>query len=85
MCLAILIYHTIVTYRILILIVIAPHHSSSEVMQRCWLEDCEERPSFTDLSSIMDAMLSSVSDYAELNMKLPHNSQDPIGDQWLYL
>ncbi len=51
-------------------------------MQRCWLEDSEERPSFTDLSSIMDAMLSSVSDYAELNMKLPHNSQDPIiGDQ----
>ncbi|XP_064389990.1 uncharacterized protein LOC135337903 isoform X2 [Halichondria panicea] len=50
----------------------------SAVMQRCWLEDYEERPSFTDLSSIMDAMLSSVSDYAELNMELPHNSQDPI-------
>ncbi len=50
-------------------------------MQRCWLEDSEERPSFTDLSSIMDAMLSSVSDYAELNMKLPHNSQESIGDQ----
>ncbi len=39
------------------------------------IEDSEERPSFTDLSSIMDTMLSSASDYAELNMKLPHNSQ----------
>ncbi len=53
-------------------------HSSSAVMQRCWLEDSEERPSFADLSSIMDAMLSSVSGYAELNMKLPHNS-DTVG------
>ncbi|XP_064389992.1 hepatocyte growth factor receptor-like isoform X4 [Halichondria panicea] len=50
----------------------------SAVMQRCWLEDSEERPSFTDLSSKMDAMLSSVSDTTELNMELRHNSQDPI-------
>ncbi|XP_064388305.1 deleted in malignant brain tumors 1 protein-like isoform X2 [Halichondria panicea] len=50
----------------------------SAVMQRCWLEDSEERPSFADLSSIMDAMLSSVSGYTELNMKLPHNS-DTVG------
>ncbi len=79
------IYNNSTPYKAMCLVkIFVPHHSSSAVMQRCWLADSEERPSFTDLSSIMDAMLSSVSDYAELNMKLPHNSQDPIiGDQWL--
>lgn len=51
---------------------------SSVVMQRCWSGDSEERPSFAELSVIIETILSSVADYTELSMTLPRN-QDLTG------
>ena len=39
-------------------------------MGRCWCEDPEDRPHFSELSSLMDHNLSLVSDYTELEMVL---------------
>ena len=43
---------------------------SSAVMARCWYIAPEERPSFSELCSIMDQFLTMVSDYTELKMVL---------------
>ncbi len=51
---------------------------SLAVMQKCWSEDAEERPSFAELSSIMESLLTSVADYTALGMALTH-THDPIG------
>ena len=53
---------------------------SSVVMRKCWRIDPDERPVFTELSSIVERLLSSISDYIELNMVLPDTVQDdPLG------
>ncbi len=41
---------------------------SYEVMRKCWREDPEERPIFSQLSSIVDKLLTSISGYTELSM-----------------
>ena len=43
---------------------------SFAVMARCWCEDPEERPDFSELCSIMESFLGSISDYTEWKMVL---------------
>ena len=43
---------------------------SSAVMARCWCENPEHRPQFKEICSIMDQLLTVISDYTELRMVL---------------
>ena len=49
---------------------------SSVVMRKCWREDPEERPTFSQLSSIVERLLASISGYTELGMVLVDTSQE---------
>ncbi|XP_064398639.1 plexin-A2-like [Halichondria panicea] len=48
----------------------------SEVMSQCWREDPEERPTFSQLSSIVERLLTSISGYTELGMVLLNPLQE---------
>ncbi len=45
-------------------------------MQQCWREDPEERPIFSQLSSIVDKLLTSIAGYTELSMVLMNTIQE---------
>ena len=49
---------------------------SSVVMRKCWREDPEERPTFSQLSSIVDKLLTSIAGYTELGMVLVDTSRE---------
>ena len=49
---------------------------SSVVMRKCWKEDPEQRPTFSQLSSIVDKLLTSISGYTALCMVLQGTSQE---------
>ncbi|XP_064398652.1 plexin-A2-like [Halichondria panicea] len=48
----------------------------SVVMRKCWREDPEERPTFSQLSSIVERLLASISGYTELGMVLVDTSKE---------
>ena len=48
-------------------------------MARCWCDNPEERPGFSELCSIIDLQLSLVSDYTELRMVLVQEQPDVHG------
>ncbi len=45
-------------------------------MRKCWREDPEERPTFSQLSSIVERLLTSIAGYTELGMVLVDTSQE---------
>ncbi len=45
-------------------------------MSQCWREDPEERPTFSQLSSIVERLLTSISGYTELGMVLLNPLQE---------
>ena len=47
------------------------------IMRRCWRADPAQRPTFSDLASILDRFLQLVADYTELTMTLPVSEADP--------
>ncbi len=49
---------------------------SSVVMRKCWREDPEERPTFSQLSSIVERLLASIAGYSELSMVLLDTNQE---------
>ncbi|XP_064383417.1 uncharacterized protein LOC135332039 isoform X3 [Halichondria panicea] len=48
----------------------------SVVMRKCWREDPEERPTFLQLSSIVERLLIAIAGYTELGMVLVDTSQE---------
>ena len=46
-------------------------------MRRCWRADPAQRPTFSELASILDRFLQLVTDYTELTMTLPASEADP--------
>ena len=58
-------------------------HCSFAVMSKCWLENPEDRPDFSELCSIMDQFLSLISDYAELNIVLVEEKEENFGMHYL--
>ena len=46
-------------------------------MRRCWRADPAQRPTFSELTSILDRFLQLVTDYTELTMTLPASEADP--------
>ena len=60
---------------------------SSEVMSQCWREDPEERPTFSQLSSIVERLLISIAGYTELGMVLlnPLQEAEELSKQHLTL
>ncbi len=45
-------------------------------MRQCWKEDPEERPTFSQLSAILERLLTSISGYTELGMVLLNTIQE---------
>ena len=45
-------------------------------MRKCWREDPEERPTFLQLSSIVERLLTAIAGYTELGMVLVDTSQE---------
>ena len=45
-------------------------------MRRCWRADPAQRPTFSELASILDRFLQLVADYTELTMTLPAREAD---------
>ena len=45
-------------------------------MRRCWQTDPAQRPTFSELASILDRFLQLVADYTELTMTLPASEAD---------
>ena len=45
-------------------------------MRRCWRADPAQRPTFSELASILDRFLQLVTDYTELTMTLPVSEAD---------
>ena len=46
-------------------------------MQRCWLDDPQARPAFSELVSTLSRMLESIADYTEVCMRLPEPQEIP--------
>ena len=46
------------------------------MMRKCWSEAPEERPTFSQLSSIVERLLTSISGYTELGMVLLNTIQE---------
>ena len=46
-------------------------------MQRCWLDDPDARPAFSELVSTLSRMLESIADYTEVCMRLPEPEKIP--------
>ena len=46
-------------------------------MRRCWRADPAQRPTFSELASILDRFLQLVADYTELTMTLPASEAEP--------
>ena len=44
-------------------------------MRKCWLNNPDDRPTFSELVSIMGSMLTAVSDYTEVDMNLANTEQ----------
>ena len=45
-------------------------------MRRCWRADPAQRPTFSELASILERFLQLVTDYTELTMTLPASEAD---------
>ena len=45
-------------------------------MRRCWQADPAQRPTFSELASILERFLQLVADYTELTMTLPVSEAD---------
>ena len=52
---------------------------SSAVIRKCWREDPEERPAFSELVSMVGRLLTSVAGYTELTMELGPDAQNLLG------
>ena len=50
-------------------------------MTRCWYEDSEERPSFDELATELEKVLSIMVGYMELNMELVAITEDEHSKQ----
>ncbi len=50
-------------------------------MTRCWYEDSEERPSFDELATKLEKVLSIMVGYMELNMELVAITEDEHSKQ----
>ncbi|XP_064398663.1 hepatocyte growth factor receptor-like [Halichondria panicea] len=48
----------------------------SKLMRQCWREDPKERPTFSQLSAIVERLLTSIAGYTELGMVLLNTSQE---------
>ena len=46
-------------------------------MRKCWRADPAQRPTFSELASILDRFLQLVVDYTELIMTLPASEANP--------
>ena len=53
--------------------------SSSAVMRKCWRVSPEERPTFSELCSLVDRLLMSIAGYTELSMVLPQPADTELG------
>ncbi len=53
-----------------------PHTCRSKLMRQCWREDPKERPTFSQLSAIVERLLTSIAGYTELGMVLLNTSQE---------
>ena len=45
-------------------------------MEKCWIGNPEDRPTFLELVSTTEDILCGVSDYVELDMDLRHETQE---------
>ena len=46
-------------------------------MQKCWLNNPDDRPTFSELALTKEDMLTEVSDYLELKMDLKEDPENP--------
>ena len=46
-------------------------------MRRCWRADPAQRPTFSEVASILDRFLQLVAGYTELTMTLPASEAEP--------
>ena len=51
-------------------------------MRRCWRADPAQRPTFSELASILDRFLQLVADYTELIMTLPASEDNPEYEEY---
>ena len=49
------------------------------MMRKCWRESPEERPTFSELSSLVGKLLMSIAGYTELSMVLPQPDNTETG------